>query len=96
MSVCAFALYLRPRSRFSHTDRLSSVKLITLLIIIYYPGFQRFFFLLGGDRIERRSREGESRDDEKKSITYLQNDQLPDGLIAQLVEHCIGITVVKI
>ena len=27
-------------------------------------------------------------------ITNSQSDQLPDGLIAQLVEHCTGITEV--
>ena len=32
----------------------------------------------------------------RKNFTYSQNEQLPDGLIAQLVEHCIGITVIKI
>ena len=32
-----------------------------------------------------------SRKVARKNITYSQNDQLPDGLIAQLVEHCIGI-----
>ena len=31
-----------------------------------YPG-ARSFFLVGGDRIERRSRDGESRSGEKKT-----------------------------
>ena len=35
---------------------------------VIYPGCQRgFFFLVGGDRIERRSCEGESRSGEKKT-----------------------------
>ena len=29
-----------------------------------------------------------------KGITYSKSDQLPDGLIAQLVKHCTGITEV--
>ena len=49
-----------------------------------------------GTRIERQSREGESRGGQKKNITYSPNNQLPDGLIARLVEHCIGTSVVKI
>ena len=66
MGVSAFALYLRPRSRFSHTDRLSSVN--NTIDHHLLPRVPEVFFLLGGDRIERRSREGESRDDEKKNI----------------------------
>ena len=34
--------------------------------IVHYPG-ARGFFLVGGDRIERRSRDGESRSGEKKT-----------------------------
>ena len=37
-----------------------------------------------------------SREVARKNITYSQNNQLPDGLIARLVEHCIGTSVVKI
>ena len=87
MGVSAFGLYLRPRSRFSHTDRLSSVnKTIEHNLLPWVP---QVFFLVGGGS------QGESRSGEK-NITYSQNDQLPDGLIPQLVERCIGITVVKI
>ena len=31
-----------------------------------------------------------------KCITNQQNDQLPDGLLAQLVEHCTSITEVHV
>ena len=58
------------------------------------PWVPDVFFLFGGDRIEPRSHKGESRSDEK-IITNSQNDQLLDGLIAQLVEHCIGIAPSK-
>ena len=60
------------------------------------PWVPEVFFLIGGDRNERRRREGESRSGEKKNITNSQNDKLLDGLMAQLVEDCIGIAQVKI
>ena len=53
----------------------------------------RGFFLVGGDRIERRSQVAKRRE---KNIANSQNDQLLDGLIAQLVEDCIGIAQVKL
>ena len=63
--LTAFGLYLRPRSRLSHTDRLSSVnKSIGHHLLPWVP--EVFFFLVGGNRIERRIREGESRSGEKK------------------------------
>ena len=37
-----------------------------------------------------------SRKAATKNITNSQNDQLLDGLMAQLVEECIGIAQVKI
>ena len=37
-----------------------------------------------------------SREVARKNITYSQNNHLPDGLFARLVEHCIGTSVVKI
>ena len=45
MGVSAFGLYLRPRSRFSHTDRLSSVnKNIENHLLPWVP--EVFFFSL--------------------------------------------------
>ena len=57
------------------------------------PWVPEVFFLVEGDRIERRSQVAKRR---QKNITNSQNDQLLDGLIAQLVEDCIGIAQVKL
>ena len=56
---------------------------------------EEFFFSLEATELSGEAPKA-SREVARKNITYSQNDQLPDGLIAQLVEHCIGITVVKI
>ena len=56
-------------------------RLIKVLSSSTTLGARVFFFLVGVA---------------SKNFTYSQNDQLPDGLIAHLVEHRIGITVVKI
>ena len=38
------------------------------------PWVPEVFFLVGSDRIERRSREGESRSDEKKPLAPTDNN----------------------
>ena len=40
----------------------------------FVPWVPEVFFLVGSDRIERRSREGESRSDEKKPLAPTDNN----------------------
>ena len=94
--LTTFGQYLRPWSRFSHTDQLSSVnKSIDHHLLPWVPEVF-FFFLLEATELSGEAANASRVKWREKNITYSQNDQLPDGLIAQLVEHCIRITVIKI
>ena len=71
--IKCWGVYLnRPRVHFTERIHVQYFKDFftkesSLINLRGYPGCQRYFFLVGSDRIERRSREGESRSGEKKT-----------------------------
>ena len=59
------------------------------------PWVSEAFFLLEETEMIGEAAKA-SREVARKNITSSQNDQLLDGLMAQVVEDCIGIAQVKI
>ena len=56
--------------KFAHCSKILSRCKVNSALAMLLPWVPEVFFLVGGDRIERRSREGESRSGEKKNLWH--------------------------